>query len=108
MTSDPDDFPELFNSEQALFEVLGALEQASVDPHERRIVWPSGRTAHASPSRRRPTGFISSPVHPSTRFSPNVVGWLEMTYEPKRLDEKQMEEFERLIDRWIAPYDDPL
>ena len=28
-----------------------------------------------------------------------------MTYEPEGLDEQQMEEFERLIEEWIAPYD---
>jgi hypothetical protein len=36
----------------------------------------------------------------------HVVGWLEMHYEPEGLDEDQMEEFEQLIELWIAPYDD--
>jgi len=36
----------------------------------------------------------------------HVAGWLEMMYVPERLDEQQMEEFERLIEEWIASYDD--
>jgi hypothetical protein len=27
---------------------------------------------------------------------------------PEGLDEEQMEEFERLIEQWIAPYDDAI
>jgi hypothetical protein len=29
-----------------------------------------------------------------------------MTYEPKGLDEGQMEEFERLIEEWVEPYEE--
>ena len=36
----------------------------------------------------------------------HVVGWLDMTYEPKGLDEGQMEEFERLIEEWVEPYEE--
>lgn len=105
MTSDPDDFPELFDSEQALFEVLDALEQASVDPHERRIVWPDGARLSIEETARRVHLQSGAPLD---QVQSHVVGWLETTYEPRGLDEKQMEEFERLIERWIAPYDDLL
>jgi len=29
-----------------------------------------------------------------------------MIYEPADLDEDQMDEFERLVERWTTPYDD--
>lgn len=36
----------------------------------------------------------------------HVVGWLQMIHEPEDIDEDQMQEFERLIEQWTAPYDD--
>ncbi len=37
-----DENDDLRLSEEALFEVLDALEEASVDPHQRKIIWADG------------------------------------------------------------------
>lgn len=89
-------------SEQALFEVLDALKQASVDAGERRIVWPDGARLSVEDTARRIHAGSDSPLD---RVQSHVVGWLEMIYEPEGLDDEQMEEFERLIEQWITPYD---
>jgi len=103
--SDHDAFPDFFESEQALFDVLDAMAEASVDVRDRRIVWPDGTRLSIEDTARR---IHSQSGAPLDMVQSHVVGWLEMTYEPPDLDEKQMEEFERLIELWITPYDDAL
>lgn len=103
--SERDDFPDFFESEQALFEVIEALAGASVDARERRIIWPDGARLSIEDTARRVHSQSGAPLD---QLQSHVVGWLQMTYEPEGLDEKQMEEFERLIEQWTTPYDDPL
>ena len=104
MGNEPDDFfSNISETEQALFDVLDALEQASVDPRERKILWPDG----ASLSIEETAGRIQSQSgSPLDMVQSHVVGWLEMIHEPVGLDEDQMEEFESLVEKWITPYDD--
>ena len=93
----------LHRSEQVLFEVLDALEHASVDPLERQILWADGARLSIEASARRIHAQSGMPLD---SIQSHVVGWLEMTYEPQGLDEHQMEEFELLIEQWIAPYEE--
>ena len=104
MAKEPDDFfSSVGESEQALFDVIDALEEASVDPREQRILWPDGARLSIEDTARR---IHSESGAPLDRLQSHVVGWLQMIYEPEGLDEDQMEEFERLIELWTAPYDD--
>jgi hypothetical protein len=93
----------LRRSEQVLLEVLDALEHASVDPLERQILWADGARLSIEASARRIHAQSGMPLD---SIQSHVVGWLEMTYEPPGLDEQQMEEFELLIEQWIAPYEE--
>ena len=93
----------LHQSEQVLLEVLDALETASVDPLERQILWADGARLSIEATARRIHAQSGMPLD---SIQSHVVGWLEMTYEPQGLNEHQMEEFERLIDQWIAPYEE--
>jgi hypothetical protein len=45
---------------------------------------------------------------PLETIASHLIGWLEMTYEPRGLTEQQLEEFELLIEQWITPYDEAL
>jgi hypothetical protein len=97
---DSDDL--LQQSEQVLLEVLDALENAAVDPLERKIVWADASRLSVEETVRRihaPSGM------PLAGIESHVIGWLEMIYEPQGLNEQQMEEFELLIEQWITPYD---
>ena len=100
---DPDD--SLQRSEQVLLEVLDALENASVDPLDRKIVWADASRLSVEDTARRIHAQSGMPLD---RIESHVVGWLEMIYEPKGLNEHQMEEFELLIEQWITPYDEAL
>lgn len=99
-----DDLEDLLRrSEQVLFEVLDALENASVDPLQRKILWPDGARLSIEQTARR---IQTQSGMPLDSIQSHVVGWLEMTYEPQGLNEHQMEEFELLIEQWIAPYEE--
>ncbi len=92
-------------SEHALFEVLDALEDASVDPQERKIIWRDGASLSIEETARK---IHSDSGMPLDKIESHVIGWLEMIHEPRGLNDQQMEDFELLIERWITPYDDAL
>lgn len=100
---DPDDC--LQRSEPVLLEVLAALENASVDPLNRKILWADGSRLSLEDTARRIHAQSGMPLE---RIKSHVVGWLEMIYEPHGLNEHQMEEFELLIEQWITPYEEAL
>ena len=95
----------LQRSEQVLLEVLDALENASVDPLDRTILWADGSRLSVEETARR---IHAQSRMPLDRIESHVVGWLEMIYEPHGLNEQQMEEFELLIEQWITPYEEAL
>lgn len=104
VTDDDDDLEDLLQrSEQVLFEVLDALEHASVDPLERKILWTDGARLSIEQSARRIHAQCGMPVD---SIQSHVVGWLQMTYQPPGLSEQQMEEFELLIEQWTEPYEE--
>ncbi len=104
MDSDQDD-ASLRLSEQVLLEVLDALADASVDPQDRKIIWGDGARLSIEDTTRRIHSESQRSLH---TIESHVIGWLEMMYEPRDLNEQQMEEFESLIERWITPYDEAL
>ena len=102
---DRDSDDSLQRSEQVLLEVLDALENASVDPLERKIVWADASRLSVEETVRRIHAQSGMPLD---RIASHVIGWLEMIYEPTGLNEHQMEEFELLMEQWITSYDEPL
>jgi hypothetical protein len=103
MDRDPDDALRL--SEQGCFAVLDALADASVDPHDRLIIWGDGARLSIEDTARRIHAESGMPLE---TIESHLIGWLEMTYEPHGLTEQQLEEFELLIEQWITPYDEAL
>ncbi len=104
MGNEPDEFfLNIAEYQRDLFEVLDALERASVDARERRIVWPDGSRLSIEDTARKIRSESGAPLD---MVQSHVVGWLEMTYEPEAPDEDQLEEFDREIELWITPYDD--
>ena len=85
-------------SEQALFEVMDALENSSVQPSEKVIVWADGQRLSITETARR---IHSQSDLPFSEIESYIIGWLEMHYEPEGLTEQQMEQFENMIDNWI-------
>lgn len=85
--------------------VFNALDGASVDPSERRIIWPDGERLSIDQSIdriRKDSGFDSQAI------LSHLIGWLQMEYTPDGLDEGQMEQFENQIERWVEEYENGL
>jgi hypothetical protein len=89
-------------SEQALFRVMDSLENCSVDPRERVIVWNDGKRLSIAQTAKRIHSQSNLPIR---EIESHVVGWLEMHYEPPELDEQQMEQFESMIDSWVRDHE---
>ena len=89
-------------SEQAMFAVLESLENCSVEPVDRVIVFNDGQRLSINQTARR---IHSQWDLPYSKVETHIVGWLEMHYEPEGLNEQQMDEFECLIDEWIQDHE---
>ena len=85
-------------SDQALFEVMNSLENCCVEPSEKVIVWDDGQRLSMAETARRIHLHSNLPL---SKIESHVVGWLEMHYEPRGLNEQQMEQFEIMIDAWV-------
>jgi hypothetical protein len=82
--------------------VFNALDGASVDPSERRIIWPDGERLSIGQSVervRKDSGFDCQAI------LSHLIGWLQMEYTPDALDEEQMERFESQIETWVEEYE---
>ena len=85
--------------------VFNALEGATVEVSERKIIWPDAQALSIEQSVER--------LHKTTGLDrqailSHLIGWLQMEYEPQGLDEDQMQRFEKQIDAWVAKYDNAL
>lgn len=78
--------------------VYNALDGASVDISEKKIIWSDGQrlTIEQSAERiHRETNLCQDPI------ISHIIGWLQMEYMPEGLDDEQMEMFESRIDAWV-------
>ena len=93
------------HSMEALDYVFEALKEADLDVAERRIVWADGQKLTIDQSVDKIQKQIGMNIE---AIRSHIVGWLQMEYEPKGLDDKQMELFESQIDAWVEEYENGL
>ncbi len=89
-------------SMEAVDYVFEALEGADLDITGRRIIWDDGQKLTIDQSVEK--------IHKHTGINiesirSHIIGWLELGYEPKGLDDEKMEQFESQIDAWIDEYE---
>lgn len=89
-------------SMDALDCVYDALDGASVDIFEKRIIWPDGQRLTIEQSAERIHSEMSLCQHAIIN---HIVGWLQMEYLPEGLDDEQMEMFESQINAWVEEYE---
>jgi hypothetical protein len=90
------------DSMEAVDYVFEALQGADLDIAGRRIVWADGQKLTIDQSVKKiykQTGMNIADIRS------HIIGWLELDYEPKGLDDEQMELFESQIDAWIDEYE---
>ena len=94
--------PEVDVYDQAIYAVTDSLKGSSVDPDHRVIIWSDGKRLSIKQTARRIQRRSKLPL---SQIECYVVGWLETGYEPQGLTEKQMEQFESLIEDWVRDHE---
>jgi hypothetical protein len=85
-------------SQEAVDCVYNALDGASVDISEKKIIWSDEQrlTIEQSAERiQRETNLCKDTI------ISHIIGWLQMEYVPEGLDDEQMEMFESHINAWV-------
>ena len=82
--------------------VYNALDGASVDIAEKKIIWSDGQRLTIEQSAER--------IHREMNLGQDtianrVIGWLQMGYVPEGLNDEQMEMFESQINAWVEDYE---
>ena len=94
--------PEGQQSIEALDLVFDALEHASVDAGQRKIVWADGKWLSIEQAAER-----IHAEHPGVArelIETHVLGWLE-SCAPESYSERQLEELDQLIEPWLDDYE---
>lgn len=82
--------------------VYNALDGASVDIAEKKIIWSDGQRLTIEQSAERIRRGMN--LGQDTIVN-RVIGWLQMGYVPEGLDDQQMEMFESQINAWLEDYE---
>ena len=103
-----DDFFDRLESEayevasQAMDDVEMALDSASVDINNRKIIWADGERLSIDQSAIKISLFSKVDIK---ILKYHIFLWLEMDFVPEDLNEKEMEIFEKQISLWINDYE---
>jgi len=81
--------------------VFNALDGASVDLSERKIIWSNGKSLSIEESVER---IMKSSGLGEHAILCHVIDWLQMEYVPEGIGEEQMEQFEIQIEKWLEKY----
>lgn len=86
---------------QASDDVSMALDGASVDLDNRKIVWADGERLSIDQSAEK--------INSNSKIDLNilqyhVILWLEMDYVPNDFNQEEMEIFEKQIHQWVEDY----
>ncbi len=79
------------------------LEPVNVDATERKLLWPDGNRLSIDESVQRI--HADHPQYPAERIEPHLISWLEMVYAPQSYSQKQLDELDRLTERWIDDHE---
>ena len=75
------------------------LEKTDVDAKNRKIIWEDGKRLSIAQSIQRI--HAACPDFPLEMIESHLIGWLEVEFAPPTYSEKQLDELDRLIEKWI-------
>lgn len=85
-----------------LSDISEVLNDTDADVNARKIIWPDGKRLTINQSAKK----IQDQTGIDLRFvKGTITEWLQMEFEPKDLDNKQMDAFENKINDWIKDYE---
>ena len=90
-------------SGEALDVIWVLLETANVDAKRRKIIWEDGKRLSITESVQRI--HADYPDFPPELIEEHLIGWLQMEYAPPDYSEKQLDELDRLTDKWIDDHE---
>ena len=79
------------------------LETADVNAKRRKIIWDDGKTLSITESAQRI--HADYPNFPLEMIEEHLIGWLEMEYAPPTYSQKQLDELDRLTEKWIDDHE---
>lgn len=97
------DSPEGERSSEVLDTVWPLLEKADVDAKNRNIIWEDGQRLSITESVQRI--HAQYPDLPLKLIETHLIGWLEMEFAPSTYSQKQLDELDRLTERWIKDHE---
>lgn len=85
-------------SGEALDVIWVLLETAHVDANKQKIIWEDGKRLSIAQSVQRI--HADHPDFPPELIEVHLIGWLQMEYAPPDYSEKQLDELDRLTEKW--------
>ena len=95
--------PEGQLSDQVRETVWPLLEKTDVDAKQRKIVWEDGKRLSITESVQRI--HAEHPHLPLELIEERLISWLEMEFAPAGYSEKQLDELDRLTEKWIEDHE---
>ena len=93
------DSPEGQLSIEAMDLVFALLENVQVDAKARKLIWADGERLSIDASVKRI--HAKHPELPAELIEDKLISWLEMDYEPEGASQQQLDELDRLTEKWI-------
>ena len=83
--------------------VWAALEKVDVDARKRQLIWEDGKRLSITESVQRL--HADYPDFPLELIEERLIGWLEMEFAPPSYSEEQLDELDRLTEKWIDDHE---
>ncbi len=83
--------------------VWTALEKVDVDARQRQLIWEDGKRLSITESVQRL--HADYPDFPLELIEERLIGWLEMDFAPPTYSEEQLDELDRLTEKWIDDHE---
>ena len=75
------------------------LQKLQVDAKQRKLIWPDGKRLDLDESMQNiQTDY---PEFPRELIESRLIAWLDMEYAPQSYSTEQLDELDRLTERWI-------
>ena len=96
------DSPAGEQSMEVMDTVFALLEDVELDAKARQLIWPDGERLSIDESVRRIHAEYSQ--FPAEQIEDRLISWLEMGYAPEDYSEQQLDQLDRLTERWIKAH----
>ena len=97
------DSPEGERSSEVSDIVWMLLEKADVDAKNRKIIWEDGKRLSITESVQRIHADYQD--FPLEMIEEHLIGWLEMEFAPPTYSQEQLDELDRLTEKWIDDHE---